>query len=211
MENLGGQAADRPNRASAILRLSCGGRRIVFSGDATIEAWDWLASRFSEPKPLPCDIMTIPHHGGAISGTQAMEADSQHRLYTDVIRPEYGIVSVGTVNPHGHPSITTIKALRDAGVMVLCTQMTERCTSNLEVVRPLRTILAGPSRSTRGSATTHSSGRSKNVACFGTVVAEVSETSVKISGLGRYEQDIGALLALRGFNPLCRTNRIPLS
>jgi competence protein ComEC len=203
MENLDGQTAGRPNRASAILRLSCGGRRIVFSGDATINAWECLARKFPEPKPLLCDVMTVPHHGGNISASRGQEAACQHRLYTNLIRPEFGIVSAGTFNQYGHPEARTIKALRQAGVKVLCTQMTGRCIGDLEVVRPLRTTLAGPSRSTRSRNVTDS-GKSKNVACFGSMVAEISETRVKISNLDRYEQDMKVLSGLKGFNPLCR-------
>jgi hypothetical protein len=147
--------------------------------------------------------MTIPHHGGMISASPIDEVACLRRLYTDLIKPDLAIVSVGTDNRYGHPNVETIRTLRDVGIKVLCTQMTERCADDLEGLRPLRTILAGPSRSTLSSVVTQG-GKSKNVACFGTVVAEVLETSVKISGLGRYERDMGALLTLKGFNPLCR-------
>jgi beta-lactamase superfamily II metal-dependent hydrolase len=69
ISNLTAQNSGRvkPNQTSAILRLTCGGRRIIFSGDATIEAWEYLSSKMSKAKPLNCDIMTIPHHGGNLT------------------------------------------------------------------------------------------------------------------------------------------------
>lgn len=203
MQNLDAQAAGRPNSTSAILHLSCGNRRVVFSGDATIEAWDWLTRRLSEPKPLACDIMTVPHHGGAISDSDVTEAASQHRLYTELIRPEYGVVSVGTVNGYDHPSAMAINALRTAGVTVLCTQMTLRCSNDLEVIRSLRSPLLGPSRSTEKADFTSRAHASKHVACFGTVVAEVSQTTLRISNFARHLQNMRVLSASGSFVPLC--------
>jgi beta-lactamase superfamily II metal-dependent hydrolase len=208
MANLTAQGAGRANQTSAILRLSCGRRRVVFSGDATIEAWEWLASKFPGAKPLTCDVMTIPHHGGAISKSKAQETACQHRLYADWVRPEYGIVSVGTSNQDGHPSIDTINALLDTGVKVLCTQMTEQCCADLESIRSSHGVLPMPSRSMREESVTHS-GKSRHVACFGSVIAEVSETNVRISNLKRHEQTMKAFSKSTGFSPLCRLRGLP--
>jgi beta-lactamase superfamily II metal-dependent hydrolase len=207
MQNCEAQAVGRPNLTSAILRLSCDGRRVIFSGDATIEAWDWLARRFPEAKPLACDVMTVPHHGGAISDSDATEAASQRRLYAELIRPEYGIVSVGTVNHYDHPSTTTMKALRDAGVTVLCTQMTPRCANDLEVIRSLRGSLSIPSRSTEKASFTAGAHKSKHVACFGSISVEISRNDVRISHLTRHQQNMQAFTSLDGFIPLCRPAR----
>jgi competence protein ComEC len=206
MANLQAQGVGKPNQTSAILRLSCAGRRVVFSGDATMDAWEWLARKFPEAKPLLCDVMTIPHHGGAISGSQIDEATSQRRLYTDLIKPKFGIVSVGSVNPYGHPSIATIRALLDASVTVLCTQMTRRCCGDLEAIRSSRGVLSRPSRSTETPSTTHSR-KSKHVACFGSIVAEISENHLRISNLNRHEQAMEAFSRLESFSPLCRPSK----
>jgi len=202
MQNLDAQGAGIPNQTSAVLLLSCAERRVVFSGDATIEAWDWLTVRFPENKPLACDIMTIPHHGGAISRSEATEAVSQHHLYTDLIRPTYGVVSVATVNPHDHPNIVTIKALRDAGVTVLCTQMTSKCSNDLEAIRSSRGTIPAPSRSVEEPDYTGSH-RSRHVACFGSVVAEISKSELRIRNLKRHQQNMLTFSALGYFGPLC--------
>ncbi len=205
MANLEAQAqsVNGPNKTSAILRLSCSGRRIVFSGDATIEAWEYLAARMPEEKPLPCDIMAIPHHGGKISEDAAQEHIHQTRLYTELVKPQYGVISVGTSNQHGHPRKETLAALAKAGVTVLCTQMTGICCGDLEAFRLVRRTLADPSRSMKEASRTKPSRRSKDVACFGSVVAEVSDTRVQISNLNRYERDLKKYAAVGAFSPAC--------
>jgi len=203
MANLGAQAAGGPNQTSGVLRLRCNGRRIVFSGDATIEAWEYLAAHMPEDKPLLCDIITVPHHGGKISTNPGGEEALQGRLYKDLIKPEFAVISVGTNNQHGHPKAETVNALVKAGATVLCTEMTERCCDDLEATRSMRGPLASPSRSTRETSKTQS-GRSKDVACFGSVVAEISTTHLQISGLSRYQRDMRNCTATSGFAPVCR-------
>lgn len=200
--NLEAQATGDSNQTSGVLRLRCNGRRVVFSGDATIEAWEYLAAHMPETKPLLCDIMTVPHHGGRISRDSAGEKALQTRLYADLIKPQYAVISVGTSNLHGHPKAETLNALVETGATILCTEMTERCCDDLEAVRFMRGRLASPSRSTRETTKTQS-GRSRDVACFGSVVAEVSHEHLLISGLDRYMRDVQGHTA-GGFNPACR-------
>jgi len=204
MANLAAQSSSRiePNRTSAILRLTCGGRRIIFSGDATIEAWEYLSSKMSNDKPLRCDIMTIPHHGGNITTDSSREESYQKRLYSEIINPEYGVISVGTYNQYGHPSMAAIIALKTAGVKVLCTQITDNCCGDLESIRALRRIVAKPARSAKDVRKTVG-GRSKHVACFGTVVAEISENNVRIANLATYNEDVKSFAAIASFHPMC--------
>lgn len=204
MANLSAQGSGRTgsNQTSAILRLTCSGRRIIFSGDATIEAWKYLSSNIPNEKPLSCDIMTIPHHGGNITTDSSMEESEQKRLYSEIIRPDYGVVSVGTYNKYGHPSEVSISALKEAGVKVLCTQMTAKCCGDLESIRSLRRTITKPARSMTEPVKTHG-GKSKHVACFGTIIAEVSSDRVIISGWRRWLQDLEGFAAVTGFKPLC--------
>jgi beta-lactamase superfamily II metal-dependent hydrolase len=195
-------AKGRPNQTSVILRLTCGGRRIVFAGDATIEAWDYLSSKMTCEKPLSCDIITIPHHGGSVTSDSSKEDSAQGRLYSKIVRPEYGIASVGTNNQHQHPSEASIAALQKAGVKVLCTQMTQKCCDDLEAIRRVRSIVTRPARS-RADSTRRRAGKSKHVACYGSIVAEVSSGQVRISGLKRWQKDFETFGGLTGFHPLC--------
>ena len=205
MENLKAEASGRRmlNRTGGILHLKCGERRIIFSGDATIEAWESLASRMRDEKPLCCDVMTVPHHGGKISQNPSQENSCQEKLYSEIIKPSYGIISVGTINQPNHPSPEAISALRKAGVNVLCTQMTKKCSGDLEAVRSLRRIMNRPARSKHNESRTQG-GNSKNVACFGSVVAEISTDYVKISNLDRYKKEMENFADIREFQPLYR-------
>jgi competence protein ComEC len=203
MENLAAQAATprAANRTSGILRLECGKRKIVFSGDATIDAWNSLASKINGPKPLQCDIMTVPHHGGAICADSSREGRSQEKLYSEILNPKFGIVSVGTANHYKHPLPKCISSLSKFNGQVLCTQMTSRCCENLESVRGLRRMMP-PSRSTPDESRTQG-GRSRHVACFGSIVAEISPAAVRISNLTRYRQSVEDFRGVAGFDPLC--------
>jgi competence protein ComEC len=193
-------ASRRPNRTSAILWLGCGERKIVFSSDASIESWELLSARILAEKPLACDVMTIPHHGGKIGGDEPV---SQQRLYSEIIRPICGVVSVGSNNTFGHPLAECITALRQAGVRVLCTQMTPQCCEDIENIRTLRRTISRPARSTR-EENRSSTGKSRHVACFGSVVAEVSSEAVRISNLVTFEQDRASFGQIPSFTPICR-------
>jgi len=202
--NLQAEASPRRhNQTSAILWLSFEKRKIVFSSDATIEAWDYIAPKFIGKKPLLCDIMTIPHHGGNISDSSDDEIGHQRRLYSEIIHPSFGIVSVGSNNQFGHPLVECISSLCQSGVKVLCTQMTSKCSADLESIRSLRRIISRPARSTR-EENRSSTGKSRNVACFGSIVAEVTSETVHISNLATFEQDIISFGQVRGFSSICR-------
>ena len=194
-----------PNRTSAILRLTCHDRRIVFSGDATIEAWEYVASNLKTEKPLKCDIMTIPHHGGRISEDETIEATCQSTFYSEIVRPKYGIISVGTINPYGHPLMESVSAAINAGVKVFCTQMTNKCCDDLESIRSRRRTIVRPARSSRDESRT-GGGRSRHVACFGSVVAEVSPSRITIANLPSYEDDMLDFTKLNSFHPVCKSN-----
>lgn len=197
------EGARKHNYTSGIIKLSCNDRRVVFSGDATIEAWDSIISKVKGEKPISCDIMTIPHHGGKIGNSLQTEQSSQKRLYQEIIKPRYGVVSVGTRNSHNHPTQETISSLVSSGVKVLCTQMTLECSKNLETIRSLRRTIRKPACSTH-SENRSSGGYSRHVACFGSVVAEVSSEAVRISNLVDFEKDMTSFKQLSAFTPLCR-------
>ena len=204
-ENLEAEAAGRrmPNRTSGVLQLKCGSRRIIFSADATIEAWESLASRIQGEKPLRCDVMTVPHHGGRISNISSEESNSQEKLYSEIIKPDFAVLSVGSSNQYNHPSPEAIFALRKAEAKVACTQMTKKCSSDLETTRSLRRIINRPSRSNIDESRT-GAGNSKNVACFGSVVVEISAGCLKILNLDRYKKDMENCADIEEFKPLCQ-------
>lgn len=191
----------RANQTSAIIKLTCGQKCVVFSGDATIEAWEYLSNIYLQEKPFECDVMTIPHHGGRItSGSE--EYETQKRLYSQIIKPKYGIISVGTANPYNHPCFEGISAMIESGVEVLCTQMTAKCCDDLEEIRGVNRIITQPSLSSRKEDRTKS-GKSRNVACVGTITAEITPDEIKINQLDRHRRNIEFFSKISSFKSLC--------
>lgn len=166
------------NTTSAILLLECDQRKVLYSGDASIEAWESLAKRYSVP--IQCDIATVPHHGGKIAKSAQIEEDSQHKLYNDYIHPNYGVISVGSYNNYNHPCSEAIRVLKSHGINVLCTQITPMCCDDLELARSFRRPISRYSRSTWEERKTASGKNSKDVACFGSITALITSEYVHI-------------------------------
>jgi beta-lactamase superfamily II metal-dependent hydrolase len=217
-ENLAAEdmGSRRANATSAVLALFCGSRKVVFSGDATMDAWESIATRLTRESPIPCDIMTVPHHGGhlvpkkaseTVSEYQSMEKAAMNRLYSRIVQPKFAVVSVGSSNCFGrdiHPLPSTISALRELGIEVLCTQMTPHCTDDLEAIRPGILLPITPSRSTPTPRCTQS-GRSKDVACAGSIVAEVTADRVAVSRWPVHQQALQEAIRASRVHPLCQS------
>ena len=112
-------AEGNANRASGIVLLKVGGDCIVIGGDAPLVVWERIANRV----PKGC-IVRWPHHGGGI-GPQ----ESDHRRLRDLVEPSVVLVSVGSVNPHGHPTPGFFAALGGRPGKLLCTQATGACVA----------------------------------------------------------------------------------
>jgi len=79
------------NEASLCLRVTSGGRSVIFGGDVTSEAWGHIHAR--EGAKLKSDVFFSSHHG-AKSGC--------HPPAVAAIAPKLTVVSVGD-NNYGHP------------------------------------------------------------------------------------------------------------
>jgi beta-lactamase superfamily II metal-dependent hydrolase len=196
----------RPNRSSGILCLFCGVRSVVFSGDSTIEGWECVAERLSTYLPLSCDIISVPHHGGYISATSSQEGQALRRLYSEIIKPKIAIISVGSSNPFGHPSPLMISTLKGINASILCTQITPKCSDDLESIRPGIIIPSSPSRSTDQKSQTKSRHLSRDVGCAGSIVCEISPDELRISSWESHQQAIIDRLDSATFHPLCKDN-----
>jgi beta-lactamase superfamily II metal-dependent hydrolase len=214
LDNLTAQSAASPNATSALLVLFCGSRRIVFPGDATVDEWRRVRTLLGGA--IPCDIVAVPHHGGNISLRRAKgetPAAYSSRVLTDMrwvysqaVQPSHAVISVGSSNDYRHPRSETLAALNGVNAVVLCTQITPRCHDDLEPLRPGVIIPAFPSRSTPARDLTQS-GRSRNVGCAGTVVAEISPTQVAIQRLNAHQVAVDNLCGTPAGHPLCRPGK----
>jgi competence protein ComEC len=204
MENLnaGMAASDRANATSAIIALMCAGRKIILSGDANMLAWDALAGRLGSNAPMRCEVVTVPHHGGNIAHGAEPIGEALERLYSHIIIPKHAIISVGSSNMHGHPLAEVVRVLSSHNISVLCTQMTPQCSPDLEAVRPGVLVPAYPSQSSGVSKKT-GAGRSRDVACAGSVVAEIGPSAIRITRLGEHAAARAAKVACGQCDPLC--------
>ncbi len=184
------------NAMSGVLLLRCGSRKIVFPGDSTTEEWRDINNRLG--KPLDCDVMVVPHHGALL--------EDQAWLYTQAVRPKYGVISAGSSNRFGkevHPHPDTVKALTGVGCKVLCTQITPHCSSDLEKLRP-GLVSAQFASQSNPEEQKNKSGRSKNVGCATTVLVEIGDKSVEVRPFAEHQKAINARVGQADFHPLCR-------
>lgn len=200
-----------PNFTSAVLILKHGDRQVLFTGDSTVAEWREIMEL--RERPFACDILTVPHHAGAVwerrragETPEAFEARVREELdwlYSRAIRATVGVVSVGTNNQFRHPRPEVMDALRRASVLPVCTQMTRQCTPDLEAQRGRSLPMLLPSRSvTRRDV--NDSGRSRNVACAGTVLVELRADGCVIHRHPEHQTLVDDLATRPGGNPLCR-------
>ncbi len=197
-ENLLAQEAGKQNATSAILFLDVGARRVMFAADSEVSQWKEI--RRSAGRRLPCDAFAVPHHGGATASTEAELA----WLLDEAIEADVAVVSVGTSNTHEHPRADVIQSLTSRGVRVMCTQITRRCSDDLESLRPgvLQPItILGRSSPIRD---VNQRGNSRNVACAGAIRAVFTAGNLVIDRLGDHQRAVDALATRVKGHPLCR-------
>ncbi|MFO0953733.1 MAG: hypothetical protein U0835_21770 [Isosphaeraceae bacterium] len=184
-----------PNGTCGVLRLTCGTRRLLFTGDAPVKAWRWMRKTgLVGESPLECDVMTAPHHGGN-AGTERQV----RWLYGKALSASHVVISVGTGNPFGHPTEGVVRAALPA--KILCTQVTARCCD--PPTRLLPDGVSAPDVDSQSHRSVDPGGR--HVACAGTVVVRVGPDRVMIDPrlLERHRAGVDALSA-SGASPLCR-------
>ncbi len=201
--------ANKPNASSAIIELRHRGEKIVFAADSEYSAWRDVI-RLRTNRPVECRILTMPHHGGLMDGS----VEDLEWFQSKAVKPEVVIVSVGTRNKHRHPHEEAIMAMTQIGSHVCCTQITGKCCANLEAIRPgvIGPIL-NPSRSQ-----TKKDGRNKtvdkkkrgqnvfvsgNVACAGTIVANLDDSGIRVERLSEHSSGVDRLV-VGGNSPMCR-------
>ena len=178
--------------------LDVGAHRVVFAADSEVAQWKEI--RRSAGARQTCDVLAVPHHGGAAASTEA----ELSWLLDESIAAKVAVVSVGTSNTHGHPRADVIQAMTARGIIVMCTQITRKCSEDLEGLRPgvLQPVtVLGRSLATQDSTR---QGNSRNVACAGTVRTIFSADAVVIDRIGDHQRAVDDLAACGSGHPLCR-------
>ena len=97
------------NDYSAVLWLSYGKTRFLFTGDAErVSEAEMLASGFD----LSADVLKVGHHGSKTSTTEP---------FLQAVIPTYAVVMVGRENRYGLPDSDVLKRILDAGAILLRT------------------------------------------------------------------------------------------
>ena len=199
LDNIDAREREEPNETSGVLVLQCGTRRVVFAGDVEYEQWRALSG--DGKYPIVCDVLAAPHHGGGLSARD--QARRHEWVYQRALRCKYGVVSVGSVNQPGHPKRVHIESLRKSGAVVLCTQITEQCCDDLERLRPGVIPPRVPGRS-KPNKDVSGSGRSRHVACAGTVLVEIGPELVNVKRVTDHQRAVDDLQTTDTGHPLCR-------
>jgi competence protein ComEC len=96
------------NNRSVVTRLDCGPHSFLFTAD--IET-DTIARLRNNPW-FQARVVKVPHHGGRSS----LDDD-----WIAHLRPEVAVISVGRMNPYGHPAAPVLAAYERTGARVLRT------------------------------------------------------------------------------------------
>ncbi|MCH4157393.1 MAG: DNA internalization-related competence protein ComEC/Rec2 [Acidaminococcaceae bacterium] len=104
-----GAGALTPNESSLILRFTCGGQQLLFTGDAT--GAEELAATGTD---IHAQLLKVSHHG---AGT-ASETGFLQR-----VAPQLAVISAGRGNIYGHPAPEAVARLRQSGALVLRTDI----------------------------------------------------------------------------------------
>ena len=108
------------NEASGVIRVGCRGKDVLFCGDSTRAIWERIRSEFG--KPLKCEAVAVPHHGGHMSDSSS--GDDGEFFFTEAVAASVAIFSFGTSNKYSHPRPEVVCAAREKGNCgtILCTQ-----------------------------------------------------------------------------------------
>lgn len=105
------------NKTSVVMTIRVDGLSVLISGDADAEVWGQIIDAVG-----PVDVLRVSHHGAPLNGAKMSESSILESL-----RPGLSIISVGTSNRYGHPSLAWIDALRAKGSRIMCTEVTALC------------------------------------------------------------------------------------
>ena len=100
---------DNLNNSSVVVRLICGKKVFLFTGDAEKVIEKNILQKADD---LECDVLKVGHHGSS---------SSSHEDFIFEVNPEYAVISCGKGNEYGHPHRETLELLEDVGAEVLRT------------------------------------------------------------------------------------------
>ena len=187
-DRLDALATSNPNNSSIALRIDYAGGRILLGADVEKQGWQWMVDRDAD---LKADVFKFPHHGAWYDGEPPLSK------ILHLVDPSVVVISVGSTNSYGHPSIETLRLLRSlqASVRFLCTQVTSQCHGEPEgIANQARELL--PPENRNG----HSFRNLRSCPCAGKVTVRISSSGVATSPTVEQHDRVIDLFE----NPQCR-------
>jgi competence protein ComEC len=100
------------NDASLVLRLSFGGRVVLFPGDLEADGEGELVGRRDVGQPVAADVLKVPHHGSRTSSSAEL---------VDAVHPSLAVISLGWRNRFHFPAPEVLARYAARGATVLRT------------------------------------------------------------------------------------------
>jgi beta-lactamase superfamily II metal-dependent hydrolase len=106
-----GEGATNTNDASIVLKVICGGKSVLLTGDISASAEQRLVEGGA---PLDSDVLKVAHHGSHNSSDAA---------FLQAVNPEYAVISAGANNRYGHPRPEALERLAATGAVIYRTDI----------------------------------------------------------------------------------------
>lgn len=161
------------NDYSAVLLLTFGNERFLFTGDASVNV-------LSGCNIGHVDVLKVAHHGSSTGTTTAL---------VSALSPTYAIISCGAGNSYGHPHQEALDALAGTTLFRTDTQgtvvaMTDGLTISFNVTGTVPTVSSSTSRTSSSTSSDNSSsaGNSSSSVSSSSAAATVTPAASSSSG-----------------------------
>jgi len=94
-----GKTADNSNDSSIVLKVTCGQRKLLLTGDISSAVEDVI---ISSDQSIDSDILKVAHHGSA---------GSSSKEFLNAVTPQVAVISVGAGNSYGHPTAAALQRI----------------------------------------------------------------------------------------------------
>ena len=97
---------DDLNQYSAVVKVTYGANKFLFTGDAGQPSEEQITADVS------ADVLKVGHHGSNTASSQS---------FLNKVHPKYAVIEVGKGNSYGHPTAATLSKLQGIGATIYST------------------------------------------------------------------------------------------
>lgn len=114
--------AEESNGMSPMIVVETAGRRLLFTGDGTVETESWFIEKMGGTS-YDVDFLKAGHHGSDTSTSQA---------FLDFVTPEYCVIMCDNGEEYSHPDTEVMNRLFDMGVVTYRTNRHGNIVLNID-------------------------------------------------------------------------------